>query len=73
VAVGDAATGTFTTAIMYIGVEYCQLVAQKPVTLCAQFNWDLFPTRWFQNAGRTIIFEGKDCIEAPDDSGQASV
>ena len=27
----------------------------------------------FQNTGHTIIFEGKDCIEAPDDSGQVSV
>jgi hypothetical protein len=70
VTVGDAAAGTFTTdvtAIMYIGVEFtdlqgqnCQLVAQTPVTPCAQFNWDLFPTRWFQNAGHTIVFEGTD-------------
>jgi hypothetical protein len=83
VTVGDAAAGTFTTdgtVIMYIGVEFndlngqnCQLVAQTPVMLCAQLNWDLFPTRWFQNAGHTIVFEGKNCIEAPDDSGQVSV
>jgi hypothetical protein len=43
------------------------------VTLCAQFNWDLFPTRWFQNAAHTIIFEGKECIEAQDDSGHVTV
>ena len=70
VTVGDAAAGLFTTdgtATMYVGMDFkdtkgnhCELVAQTPVTLCAQFNWDLFPTWWFQNAGHTIIFEGKD-------------
>ena len=83
VTVGDAAAGTFTTdgtATMYVGMDFkdikgnqCELVAQTRVTLCAQFNWDLFPTRWFQNAGHTIIFEGKECIEARDDSGNVTV
>jgi hypothetical protein len=83
VTVGDAAAGTFTTdgtATMYVGMDFkdtkgnqCELVAQTRVTLCAQFNWDLFPTRWFQNAGHTIIFEGKECIEARDDSGHVTV
>jgi hypothetical protein len=65
---------------MYVGMDFkdtkgnqCELVAQTRVTLCAQFNWDLFPTRWFQNAGHTIIFEGKECIEARDDSGHVTV
>ena len=65
---------------MYVGMDFkdangnhCELVAQTPFTLCAQFSWNLFPTRWFQNAGHTIIFEGKDFIEAKDDSGQVTV
>ena len=80
---GSAAAGSFTTdgtARIHIAMEFDDFQNQTKTLrvsttaiLCAGFQWDLFPTRWFQNLGHSVIFEGVASLQAPMNSGNVSV
>ena len=64
---GSAAAGSFTTdgtARINIAMEFDDFQNQTKTLrvsttaiLCAGFQWDLFPTRWFQNLGHSVILK----------------
>jgi transposase InsO family protein len=80
---GDAANGKFNTngtALVGMNLEfqdmrgdYQTLHIATRTTLCDQFQWDLFPTRWFQNFGHSVLFDGIQSSSHEPDSGDIQV
>ena len=80
---GNAAAGTFhTSGTATVGVRMSfkdahnaskRLDVTTRVTLCNEFHWDLFPVRWFQNLGHSVLYDGIQSLHDNLDSGRASV
>lgn len=80
---GNAAAGTFNTSgTATVGIRMPfkdannatqRLDVTTRVTLCNEFHWDLFPVRWFQNLGHSVLYDGVQSLHDQLDSGRASV
>ena len=83
IARGDAANGSFSTngtASVGMNLQFNDdsqtsgtVHVTTKITLCDQFQWDLFPTRWFQNLGHSVLFDGIKSASHAQDTGDIEV
>ena len=62
-------SATATLALLYtdlMGQQQYRLIKTK-VTLCTDFFWDLFPMKWLQKLGHSVLFEGRSSLNDPSD------
>ena len=62
-------SATATIALLYTNLmgqqQYRHI--QTKVNLCTDFFWDLFPVKWLQKLGHSVLFDGRTSLHDPSE------